>query len=1485
MADNENQVGGVSVAVNVDLTQYHLGMAQAEAEARRVDATITQSMGNITKASVMMTQQERLSVNALISTGATLDQVTQAYGKNAAGRRILTAFTEQLQAADARAMASATGIASAETAAAVAIDQRTAASIRAASTTVPGAGVVGGTTRAATTADAQMAAQLAPSAMDTALLRTRVAMTKQAIAEEVAATAAGAKQEESIAASTLALQTRMNRQRLAEETATTRAVQREEAAAAKTAEDLAKRKQALLTAANPALAVESKLNATRSEANALLAQGVISEGEHAEVLAAGAAKAAIAAKAMEELSHATINGRVSMEAFAAIHEIVQGRLSRLPGTLMVLSNAMAGASGNASILSAVLSPIGLIITAIAAATIGAAADVALFDNSLKKLQDTTAGLGRASGLTSAQIEAAAQASSSASTRNILSARTEAEAFAAAGVKSGESITQLGIMVDQYSRLTGEKATKATQDLARAMEDPAKAGIALAQKFGDLDDQTRRLIQETQASGDKFGAQSVLLRILSDDFEKSAGHAHTAEISFQNLGNVAVLAGQKIAELTGALVAFGEVSAGAPVGAISAQKRADDAARAAQERARGVQYDRNQASLAAGTAVRETTGRGDAQSEIDTLREHQAAMATEIRLENHGAKGTVEGLQHAYQATTETIDRLTAAQRKYGDTAQRDNAVLRLQVEEREAGRDKAARARIEQERAALQFTGHVETNEEVAEHARLEGQLAAARTPKGPKGPKDTFTPKEASVVEDTAATLDLAEAYGKSAAAALKAEATRKALTDATLHHRTAAQADLEVQNQINLAVAKDIADLAKKTTETERHTAAQNAATDALLSGSISAKDAERSVQKAIELGPLQAAADIATGRAKDVATEAVKRHTAALAAESAAQDRSDAAKSIDKSRDELDIVNLQVSLVSATRQARDVALARARKAQDLGVGEGDRPTAEQAQAIDLAGQVAQGKGQLGDAEKIKQMTDAVEAETMALRKQHDTFGMTKQAAATYEETQKLLNEATKDGIQLTDAQRQSLMAQAQAFGTATAAADKFKEAQKNAQEATDALSQSVESDIEKLIFDRAKLKDVLRETAQSLGKDMLKAELTGTGPFAGVMGTSAGDNPVQGGGPTGLLNRMFAPLQHHLAGGAVKPTGAKGDPIYVRPEDGRPLGEASPMSRAYDESIGQVSQPASPQTVSQIVDAAQARDLTPNVSQLTAPANDNTTLPAAASAFGSAGPSVTQLVNEAGGGAPSLPVSSPSALASAFGAGPGGGGPLMGGGPSIIGSLFGGSGSGDASAGGGGSGGAGGAGGLVSGMLNEGIGIAQRLSKSDSGTGKPDGSAANPFHVVMAGGKGGGGSGGGSGGLDNIMQSLMGGDGRSGGGAAFPDGDGAGGASGGDTAQDSGGADALFLHRGTSSVGMAAPSVNVSPRLFINAPRLHSGLAHDEFPAILQRGESVTPKGSRGMGGTTVNLHVHGVTDPGAFNRSGGQIEREIKRRVQS
>lgn len=89
------------------------------------------------------------------------------------------------------------------------------------------------------------------------------------------------------------------------------------------------------------------------------------------------------------------------------------------------------------------------------------------------------------------------------------------------------------------------------------------------------------------------------------------------------------------------------------------------------------------------------------------------------------------------------------------------------------------------------------------------------------------------------------------------------------------------------------------------------------------------------------------------------------------------------------------------------------------------------------------------------------------------------------------------------------------------------------------------------------------------------------------------------------------------------------------------------------------------------------------------------------------------------------------------------------------------------------------------------------------------------------------------------------------------------------------------ARVAHSGMKPGGEPASSRVVSPSLFVNAPRLHDGLKPDEFPAILQKGEGVTPKGHKSSG----NVVYMTVNTPNAdsFRKSDRQLGRSLKKRL--
>lgn len=78
--------------------------------------------------------------------------------------------------------------------------------------------------------------------------------------------------------------------------------------------------------------------------------------------------------------------------------------------------------------------------------------------------------------------------------------------------------------------------------------------------------------------------------------------------------------------------------------------------------------------------------------------------------------------------------------------------------------------------------------------------------------------------------------------------------------------------------------------------------------------------------------------------------------------------------------------------------------------------------------------------------------------------------------------------------------------------------------------------------------------------------------------------------------------------------------------------------------------------------------------------------------------------------------------------------------------------------------------------------------------------------------------------------------------------------------------------IFHRGTAEVGRGGSDRRMaSPALWARAPRLHGGLKSDEFPAILQKGEAVIPKGGSMASESgpsiyqTFNIDARGASDP--------------------
>lgn len=87
---------------------------------------------------------------------------------------------------------------------------------------------------------------------------------------------------------------------------------------------------------------------------------------------------------------------------------------------------------------------------------------------------------------------------------------------------------------------------------------------------------------------------------------------------------------------------------------------------------------------------------------------------------------------------------------------------------------------------------------------------------------------------------------------------------------------------------------------------------------------------------------------------------------------------------------------------------------------------------------------------------------------------------------------------------------------------------------------------------------------------------------------------------------------------------------------------------------------------------------------------------------------------------------------------------------------------------------------------------------------------------------------------------------------------------------------------FHSGGAVGDTPASRRSVPSYLFANAPRFHNGLMPDEFPAILQRGETVVPKG-KSMGGMNINFNVS-TPNAQSFMDSQGQIMAKLAGNLQ-
>lgn len=918
-------------------------------------------------------------------------------------------------------------------------------------------------------------------------------------------------------------------------------------------ESEADRAAKLRAALDPLSGAKKKFSEATAEANALLKAGAITQGEHTAALKLAQGEMGKAEKALQHVAGAT--STVTRETLVLAREGSRGNFNRMAGSATILAGAL-GLMTPAVIATTAAVTLGVV--AIAAAVVA----TAQYEEEQKKLTATTIGLGAVSGMTAKQLEDSGMAAARASGMTIQASTASAQAFAAAGVRSQEVITDLSSEVETFAELTGTKAADAQKTLASAMADPVKGAQELHNSLGILDGDQLKQIQNLVAMGDKEKAVEIITHALDVRF----GEAHAAGIGLGGELNALKLGfsflWQEIAKANDQLnlfTAFGFASGGI-------QKRAADQ-KAAAGRAAARTAQLNTDSAGANDVLDDTpegrfaSQQADLQGRLGRLQKAQAADQA------LGNTDRVKREAQSIREVTEALHSLLPAEEQHHREAQLD-----AQISQARAHHNKDLVASLTQQKALLQTAGQILSPEQRAQRAADAGLDAGARTGAGPHAKRDVAGDQLKAKAVDAAGELALADAYLESDAAAMKADATRRALTETTRAGRTEAQKAAMVEAELNLTIAKGAADAAKKVAGDEADVSAMRRTNDEIAAGTKTSAEANRELSQERELRPLVAALTLAEGDTKTKLTGIIERLKKAYVDLNAETQRTAVLSGTEGQGEANKRLELELSLLNSTNRARAVAIAQADAEAFLKRNNTSPNSPEGGAYISSKTAGANDNADLQSASFVKQRTDQVRAEAEAYAMDAKALGMSFEAADKYRFVTAALNEAAAKGIDLNDEQRAAIEKLGDAYAKTSTLARNLQHDQQAAAAAAGALADDFSTMFTSLLAGGKEAQDALHNLVKTLGSQSLQALLTGSGPLAGFFGTDKTKTP---GGPNGgVLTSLFGNLMGqgtdhpstvaNLFGGVAggKPKGTATDPLFVVSATGAGGGAGGPL-----------------------------------------------------------------------------------------------------------------------------------------------------------------------------------------------------------------------------------------------------------------------------------------------------------------------------------
>jgi hypothetical protein len=721
--------------------------------------------------------------------------------------------------------------------------------------------------------------------------------------------------------------------------------------AAKAAEDLESRTRALRAQIDPLGAAQARLNAEIAEANALFRAGAITAQEQSAAHALAQTRFNGTAKALGAVGASTKLTSAQLVNLSYQFNDVVVSLAGGQRPLMVLlqqgsqiSQVFGPGAGITGILKGVgqalatlITPTTLLVGGIVA--VGGAALYAYgsFVSSEKRLEAALGGVGRAAGATVGDLNEIADAAASAGRVSVSAARDMEEAFLRTGRIGVSSFVDLIAVARNYAATTGEDVDAAVKELAAAFADPGKGADALNAKVGFLDDRTRQYVKTLAAQNDFTGAQRALLDALKGSLV-DAGETTTAlgrawDFVKRNASNALdsigsgidrVFSGPSLEQRLRDLQQERSVATG-PWGARPLFTRSVstiDAEIAAVQAQLDALHQQVQAAAADAAASRTSVLAGDiARSltpgfeDLQKLKEEQAKL--KAALDDPLARQKIADLTQvsaAYDAVSRAITTWLGPAEKARRLDELEIAALQAKTP--------AQRAAIAEERRRIELSGEAVTA------ATAEADITRAGT-KAAADATQAIRDQSLALDVNTRATLAVADAWLKGAAAAAEAEARRKALTEAI---KNGADVELRTRELLQDQIAEQASQSAKSAADLDAQAAAQRRVNDAVAAGLLSSEQARRAIQTEQALRPLIVAEALAEGDAKETLTRVIDALRGAYGRLNSEEARAAALQTMEGQHDQIALLQKQIELVGEGESQRAVVIAQLQAEQQL-------------------------------------------------------------------------------------------------------------------------------------------------------------------------------------------------------------------------------------------------------------------------------------------------------------------------------------------------------------------------------------------------------------------------------------------------------------------------------------------------------------------------------------------------------------------------